>query len=144
MARSVLLIFLCFFFVNIISLPPQLEAISSCNGPCRTLNDWEGQLICINGKCNDDPDVGTHICSSGGDSCQPSGSLTCRGRTYPTYTCSPQVTSATPAKLTNNEFSEGGDDAAHQSATTAITRIARGLWRYQLDGTTVGRGVVGW
>ncbi|XP_073056060.1 kiwellin-like [Primulina eburnea] len=91
--------------------------VSSCNGPCQNLNDCEGQLICINGKCNDDPDVGTHICGggstptppSGGGSCQPSGTLYCNGQPYPKYSCSPPVTSSTPAKLTLNDFSPGGD-----------------------------------
>ncbi|KAJ4834565.1 Kiwellin [Turnera subulata] len=99
------------------------DAISSCNGPCRTLDDCAGQLICINAKCNDDPDVGTHTCSggstpappappSGGGGCNPSGTLTCDGTTYDKYTCSPPVTSSTRAKLTLNDFSEGGDGGA--------------------------------
>ncbi|XP_008245071.1 PREDICTED: LEAF RUST 10 DISEASE-RESISTANCE LOCUS RECEPTOR-LIKE PROTEIN KINASE-like 2.5 [Prunus mume] len=49
--------------IDIISLPQPSLALSSCNGACATLNDCDGQLICINRKCNDDPDVGTHICS---------------------------------------------------------------------------------
>ncbi|KAK3404168.1 hypothetical protein EUGRSUZ_K00024 [Eucalyptus grandis] len=96
--------------INLFSSPS--HAISSCNGPCHTLNDCTGQLICINGKCNDDPDVGTHICSgipSPGGGCQPSGTLYCRGNSYPKYTCSPPVTSSTQATLTNNDFSQGGD-----------------------------------
>ncbi|KAJ7943399.1 Kiwellin [Quillaja saponaria] len=40
--------------------------------------------------------------------CQPSGSLTCHGKTFPTYTCSPAVKSSTIATLTNNDFSKGG------------------------------------
>ncbi|KAB1226478.1 Kiwellin [Morella rubra] len=98
--------------INLISqLPFPTYAISSCNGPCRTLNDCAGQLICINGNCNDDPDIGTHICSGGPpqSNCQPSGTLTCRGQSYPQYRCSPSVTSSTPARLTLNDFSEGGD-----------------------------------
>ncbi|KAK2988803.1 hypothetical protein RJ640_004105 [Escallonia rubra] len=103
------------------SLPSPGLAISSCNGACRTLDDCSGQLICINGKCNDDPDVGTHTCGGGGggqggaspppssNTCQPSGSLECGSKSYPKYECSPKVTSSTPAKLTNNDFSEGGD-----------------------------------
>ena len=109
-----------------ISLPFSSNALSSCNGPCGDLNDCEGQLICINGKCNDDPDVGTTICrrtppsppsGGGGGSCQQSGTLTCGSNTYPTYRCSPPVTSSTPAKLTNNDFSEGGDGGAPSSCT---------------------------
>ncbi|EEF32953.1 Kiwellin, putative [Ricinus communis] len=88
------------------------NAISSCNGPCQTLNDCDGQLICINGQCNDDPDIGSHICSAGGSDCQASGSMTCADKSYPTYTCSPPVTSATTAKLTLNDFSKGGDGGA--------------------------------
>ncbi|XP_073146860.1 kiwellin-like [Henckelia pumila] len=92
-------------------------SLSSCNGPCQTLNDCAGQLICINGRCNDDPDVGTHTCGggstpappSGGGSCQPYGTLYCSGQSYPKYSCSPPVTSSTPAKLTLNDFSAGGD-----------------------------------
>ncbi|KAF3455228.1 hypothetical protein FNV43_RR05676 [Rhamnella rubrinervis] len=78
-----------------------------------------GQLICIKSKCNDDPDIGTHIYSHsggsssspppGGSGCLSSGSLTGKGTSYPTYTCSPPVTSSTRAKLTSNDFSQGGD-----------------------------------
>ncbi|KAL9381583.1 hypothetical protein Peur_027240 [Populus x canadensis] len=58
-------VLVCVFFLrSIISS----HAISSCNGPCNALNDCDGQLICIKGKCNDDPDVGTHICKGGGSS----------------------------------------------------------------------------
>ncbi|KAF8039918.1 hypothetical protein BT93_B2208 [Corymbia citriodora subsp. variegata] len=88
-------------------------AISSCNGPCQTLNDCDGKLICINGRCHDDPDVGTHICPStpspSGGGCQPSGTMYCHGKSHPKYRCSPSVTSSTQATLTNNDFSEGGD-----------------------------------
>ncbi|KAK7261327.1 hypothetical protein RIF29_27636 [Crotalaria pallida] len=99
---------LCLF--NVI----HLHALSSsCNGPCNDLNDCQGQLICINGKCNDDPDVGTHICgggSGGGDTCPPSsGSPSCNGGPHPQTRCSPKVSSSTPALLTFNNFDEGGD-----------------------------------
>ncbi|KAI4334369.1 hypothetical protein L6164_019069 [Bauhinia variegata] len=104
------LVFLAF---NLITLPLFTNAISSCSGPCKTLNDCDGQLICINGKCNDDPDVGTHVCSpTGGGNCQPSGTLTCKGKSHPQYRCSPPVSSSTPAILTLNDFSEGGDGGA--------------------------------
>ncbi|PRQ30223.1 putative rlpA-like protein, double-psi beta-barrel [Rosa chinensis] len=103
-----------------ISIPlPYSTAISSCNGACKTLNDCAGQLICINQKCNDDPDVGTHICGRGGgggsspspspNNCRPFGTLVCKGKSYPKYSCSPPVTSSTKALLTLNDFSEGGD-----------------------------------
>ncbi|KAF3781407.1 hypothetical protein EJ110_NYTH37134 [Nymphaea thermarum] len=72
-----------------------------------------GQLICISGCCTDDPDVGTHICSSGTSSpsgtCSRSGTLTCVGRAYPTCTCSPPVSSSTATLLTLNDFNEGRD-----------------------------------
>ncbi|KAI4303526.1 hypothetical protein MLD38_039140 [Melastoma candidum] len=53
---------LMFMIMIMASFPSTSLAISSCNGPCNTLNDCAGQLICINGRCNDDPDVGTTIC----------------------------------------------------------------------------------
>ncbi|QHN95079.1 Kiwellin [Arachis hypogaea] len=92
-----------------------INALSSCNGPCNNLNDCSGQLICINGRCNDDPDVGTHICttparpSGGGKTCRSSGNLQCGTNSYPQYRCSPPVSSSTKAILTLNDFSEGGD-----------------------------------
>lgn len=107
-----------FYFFAFLSLSIGLTcAISDCGGPCESLNDCSGQLICINGKCNDDPDVGTHSCSTSGgggggggsDECRQSGTLTCENRPYPKYYCSPPVTSSTPAILTNNNFEEGGD-----------------------------------
>ena len=118
MARISNLIFLaCIFLFNVINIPFLTNAQSSCNGPCNTHNDCAGQLICIEGKCNDDPDIGTHICtnpspsppSGGGGTCQSSGTLQCKKKSYPQYTCSPPVTSSTQASLTLNDFSEGGD-----------------------------------
>ncbi|CAK9314390.1 unnamed protein product [Citrullus colocynthis] len=113
MAKLGLLVVSLFVFVLVTNI---CEAISSCNGPCKTLNDCAGQLICINGKCNDDPDVGSHVCSNGGGSsppsgnaCEPFGNLICKGKSHPQYKCSPRVTSSTRAILTNNNFSEGGD-----------------------------------
>ncbi|XP_047312184.1 kiwellin-like [Impatiens glandulifera] len=115
---SSLLIVLLFLHFSA-SFLPTTTALSSCNGQCRTLNDCAGQLICISGRCNDDPNVGTRICGGGGSppapsdgSCKPSGTLNCKGKSYSTYDCSPPVTSSTPAKLTNNDFSEGGDGGA--------------------------------
>ncbi|KAK1301921.1 Ripening-related protein grip22 [Acorus calamus] len=121
---------------------PSIHALSSCGGSCGTLNDCQGQLICINGRCNDDPDVGTHICSGsggggggGGGSCNPSGSLTCGGQTTPTYTCSPPVTSSTQALLTNNDFSAGGDgggpsecDGSYHSNSERIVALSTGWY----------------
>ncbi|XP_031477493.1 kiwellin-like [Nymphaea colorata] len=113
MAASSLPSFPPLLLLVMLLLPSPSFAISYCNGPCRTLNDCYGQLICISGLCTDDPDVGTHICSSGASSpsgtCSPSGTLTCAGTSYPTYTCSPPVSSSTAALLTLNDFSEGGD-----------------------------------
>nr|GMD69467.1 kiwellin-like [Ipomoea batatas] len=112
------LISLCIFAI-FVGFSLQGNALSSCNGPCRTLNECSGQLICIGGKCKDDPDVGTNICGGGstpspptsGD-CKPAGSMTCNGETKPTYRCSPPVKSSTPAILTLNDFNEGGDGGA--------------------------------
>ncbi|XP_022140320.1 kiwellin-like [Momordica charantia] len=114
------LAFLASIFLSFVSLPNLSRAISSCNGPCQSLNDCTGQLICINGKCNDDPNIGTHVCSNGGggggkfppsssNDCQPFGSLHCKEKSFPQFKCSPQVTSSTRAILTNNDFSKGGD-----------------------------------
>ncbi|KAF8024063.1 hypothetical protein BT93_F1311 [Corymbia citriodora subsp. variegata] len=103
----------------LVLLSTNSHAISSCNGPCQTLDDCQGQLICINGICSDDPNLGTQICGTGGGGqsvptsddggCDSSGNLQCDGISYPTFTCSPQVTSSTQAILTNNDFSQGGD-----------------------------------
>jgi hypothetical protein len=112
--------------INAISLPPLLTyAISSCDGPCSTLDDCDGQLICINGKCNDDPNLGTSECSGGGGgggssssdptNCPPSSDIpSCEGQSNPQY-CSPPVTSSTQARLTLNDFSEGGDGGAESA-----------------------------
>lgn len=76
------------------------------------------QLICINGKCNDDPHVGTHTCTGERPSppsnidCKPSGTLRCEGKSFPRFTCSPPVTSFTKASLTLNDFSEGEEVGA--------------------------------
>jgi len=118
MAHISNLVFLASIFLfNIINIPFLTNAISSCNGPCKTLNDCDGQLICINGKCNDDPDVGTNICTKpspppSGDKCKSSGTLECDGESHPQFKCSPPVSSSTQALLTLNDFSEGGDGGA--------------------------------
>ncbi|XP_040994278.1 kiwellin-like [Juglans microcarpa x Juglans regia] len=115
MANTLFFVSLSLTIVSAFSFLPFLaHAISSCNGACRTLNDCAGQLICINGKCNDDPDVGTHLCSGGSGqpskgTCQPSGNLVCGGKSHVQYKCSPPVTSSTRARLKLNDFSEGGD-----------------------------------
>ncbi|KAM1227270.1 hypothetical protein ACFX2J_006504 [Malus domestica] len=104
-----------FRYLNQYHLPSSPINISSCNGPCKTPDDCTGKLTCINRKCNDDPDVGTHICGGGGGggggggNCKSSGTLNCKGKSFPQFKCSPPVTSSTSAKLTLNDFSEGGD-----------------------------------
>ncbi|MBA0622861.1 hypothetical protein Godav_008364, partial [Gossypium davidsonii] len=85
-----------------------------CNGPCQNLNDCSSQLICTNSKCNDDPDVGTHIRRRSSaaplrGNCQPSCPLRCEIKTFTTYKCSPPVISSTKAKLTISDFNQGGD-----------------------------------
>ncbi|XP_023512884.1 kiwellin-like [Cucurbita pepo subsp. pepo] len=105
----------------LVSLPHLNRAISSCNDPCRTLTDCEGQLICINEKCSDDPNLNTHICTQEGGGggggwglassskgCHSIGKLHCKGKSFPQFKCSPPVTSSTRAVLTNNDFTEGG------------------------------------
>ncbi|KAK9153951.1 hypothetical protein Sjap_001431 [Stephania japonica] len=146
--KSSLAFLLIFHIVVVVVVPDHnhlVSAISSCGGSCRNLNDCARQLICINGKCNDDPDVGTHICGGGsppsggggggGSGCGQSGMLTCSGKTYPTYTCSPQVTSSTRAKLTNNNFEEGGDgggpsecDGKYHFNTERIVALSTGWY----------------
>ncbi|XP_031503163.1 kiwellin-like [Nymphaea colorata] len=95
----------------LICLSPSTLASSSCNGPCNNNDECEGQLICTSGRCTDDPDVGTHICSasSPADSCRPSDMLQCNSGSFPIYTCSPPVSSSTDAILTLNNFTKGGD-----------------------------------
>ncbi|EXC22902.1 hypothetical protein L484_007511 [Morus notabilis] len=97
-------------------------------------------LICIKDQCNDDPDVGTHICAgnsdgSSSDGCQPSGTYNCNGYSGNTYSCSPPVTSSTQAQLTNNDFSEGGDgggasscDGAYHDNSELIVALSTGWY----------------
>lgn len=102
------------------------HAFSSCNGPCHAQDDCTGQLICINGRCLDDPDVGTHSCpnaqSLSDEVCRPSGTMNCHGKSFPQYRCSPPVTSSTPATLTNNDLVKAVMVGAHWSVTTATTK----------------------
>lgn len=152
MANLILLSFS--ILISVISLPSLTTALSGCGGQCNDLNDCSGQLICINRKCNDDPDVGTHSCSgtpstppSGpsppGGTCRPSGSLTCDGQTKPTYTCSPPVTGSTSAILTLNDFSAGGDggapsecDDSYHSNTERVVALSTGWYA---NGSRCGR-----
>ncbi|KAM3399129.1 kiwellin-like [Capsicum galapagoense] len=112
------LAFLSLIFTIFISTS---NAISQCNGLCKTLNDCDGQLICINEKCSDDPDVGTNLCKnnplsvpSPTNTCRPSGTVSCNS-IHPIYRCSPPVTSSTPAQLTLNDFSSGRDGGGASS-----------------------------
>ncbi|KAF4353947.1 hypothetical protein F8388_011115 [Cannabis sativa] len=100
----------------LVLLPHHLEAISSCNESCRTLNDCEGQLICT---------------------------LICKGKSFLKFKCSPPITSSTPAKLTNNDFSEGGDggapsqcDERFHSNTERVVALSTGWYN---DGSRCGK-----
>ncbi|KAL6526399.1 hypothetical protein OROHE_015408 [Orobanche hederae] len=53
------------FLVTTITCPLFTNSVSDCNGTCTTQDDCSGQLTCIDTKCNDDPDVGTDICTQG-------------------------------------------------------------------------------
>ncbi|KAK3205959.1 hypothetical protein Dsin_020005 [Dipteronia sinensis] len=143
MANTVFLLVSLLLVFTFISSPFLSNAISSCNGSCQSMDDCDGQLICTNGKCNDDPDVGTHVCSTGGggggggggNDCQPSGTLTCGGTPYTTYTCSPSVTSSTQAKLTLNNFAQGGDggdpsecDEQYHDNTELVVALSTGWY----------------
>lgn len=59
------LVFLYLIFLVTTTCPLFTNAVSDCNGTCTTQDDCSGQLTCINAKCNDDPDVGTDICTGG-------------------------------------------------------------------------------
>ncbi|KAI9077824.1 hypothetical protein K1719_040170 [Acacia pycnantha] len=129
-------IFLAFSLLcNLSSLPLLTSAISNCSGSCTTHNDGAGQLICIIGQCNDDLDVGTHICGHGGGDCRPSGTLNCKGKSYPQYRCSPAVSSSTQAILNLNDFSEGGDggdpsecDGSYHSNSERVVALSTGWY----------------
>ncbi|KAB2050541.1 hypothetical protein ERO13_A13G231600v2 [Gossypium hirsutum] len=57
-----------FMFITIVVLSHVLfsNAVSNCNEPCQNPNDCSGQLICLRGRCFDDPNAGTQICNSYG------------------------------------------------------------------------------
>ncbi|PON66567.1 RlpA-like double-psi beta-barrel domain containing protein [Parasponia andersonii] len=53
------------------------------------------------------------------------------GQSYPKYTCSPPVTSSTRAKLTNNDFTEGGGgpsecDESYHSNDEKVVALSTG------------------
>ncbi|KAL3727443.1 hypothetical protein ACJRO7_032207 [Eucalyptus globulus] len=79
-----------------------------CNCTCQTLNDCAGQSICVNGKCNDEPDLGTYIWTApvSPPSIVPPPLSSIRS---PPPSRSPPVTSSTLAILRNNDFCQGGD-----------------------------------
>lgn len=111
MKRFVALLLAFPIVISIALFSSPSHAISSCNVPSQTLNDCTDRLVCINGRCHDDLDIGTQICcntplpSDGG--CRPSGTLYCHGKSYQKYRCSPPITS-TRATLTNSDFSKSG------------------------------------
>ncbi|GLJ05128.1 hypothetical protein SUGI_0011660 [Cryptomeria japonica] len=138
--NNILRILLLASAVLILFAIPSISQKNGCGQACKTLDDCPGQLICSGGKCTDDPDVGTRICSTtgggggGGGSCKSSGQL--RGRdpptrdacntdtgaeccssskSYPKFDCSPTVSSATLAILTLNDFTDGGDGGGRSS-----------------------------
>lgn len=110
---------------------PRIAALQGCFQSCTSNDDCSGQLACMSGVCNDDPGVGTHICTKAppppSGTCQASGYITapnispsecntendsecCQsGKKYAKYYCSPPVTSATKATLTLNGFGDGED-----------------------------------
>ncbi|TXG73829.1 hypothetical protein EZV62_002408 [Acer yangbiense] len=98
-------------FTIIISYSPFFaNALSSCNGACHTLNDCSGQLICINAAVSNQ----AHLHAKGN----------------PTLS-----THATEAKLTNNDFSEGGDgggpsecDGKYHSNSNPIVALSTGWY----------------
>ncbi|CAM0951485.1 unnamed protein product [Alopecurus aequalis] len=91
-----------------------------------------------------------------GAGCAPSGSLrpteshSCEdccqaGQTYPTYTCSPPVSSSTGAIMTLNDFDEGGDggdpsecDGVFHSNTERVVALSTGWYS---GGSRCGRNI---
>ncbi|KAG8371304.1 hypothetical protein BUALT_Bualt13G0073800 [Buddleja alternifolia] len=70
-----------------------------------------------------------------GDNCQPHCELTCDGKSYSEYSCSPPETSSTPAKLTLNGFSEGGNgggpskcDEKYHSNSESVVALSTGWY----------------
>ncbi|XVF46302.1 hypothetical protein PTKIN_Ptkin03bG0016900 [Pterospermum kingtungense] len=70
--------------------------------------------------------------------CSPSGSVTCRGQTYPTYNCSPPVISSTPARLTYQDFDNNNNNAPatcdrryHRDAEL-VASLSTGWYNYGL------------
>ncbi|KAG0606762.1 hypothetical protein M758_9G165300 [Ceratodon purpureus] len=128
---------LALFLVGALLIIPRIHAqtLKGCYQSCTLDNQCEGQLACMSGKCNDDPGVGTHICSKAppppqAATCKPYGYLTAgtitsnecnpnddpccvTGHKYGRFACSPPITSpATTATMTVNSFAAGGDGGA--------------------------------
>ncbi|EFJ22351.1 hypothetical protein SELMODRAFT_443242 [Selaginella moellendorffii] len=125
-----------------------------CGQSCSTNDDCDGQLYCGGGRtCQDDPDLGTHICAGSGGgggggsgTCQQSGTLKgnsahqcgecCKANTnYPIYRCSPPVSQSTKAILTVNDFQAGGDggdpsecDGKFHSNTERVVALSTGWY----------------
>ena len=142
----------------VFTLSTDLGAVAqnSCGGSCNNLNDCAGQLICINGKCNDDPDIGTTTCQGSGggggggqNTCpstnQNTGSCCDRG-TCQKVSCSPRVlSSGTKAKLTVNSFEAGGDgggpsecDGRYHSNKRQVVALSTGWYS---GGSRCGRQI---
>ncbi|GLJ25836.1 hypothetical protein SUGI_0494980 [Cryptomeria japonica] len=134
MARNIFAV--VFILLAILQANAEGKDGEGCGQSCATLDDCPGQLICITGQCNDDPDVGTNICGGGGgggdckskgsmrgknppskDACNTDTGAECcsSSKTYPIFDCSPSVSSQSPGILTLNDFSEGGDGGGPSS-----------------------------
>ncbi|THG08070.1 kiwellin-like [Camellia sinensis] len=102
---------LVFPLFNLTSLPYLGHAQSSCNSPCQTLNNYKANLVCVDRQCKDDPNAKTQICSESSSfhplPCKQTSTVKCQGQSYPTYKCSPPISSSTPAKLTYKDFTKG-------------------------------------
>ncbi|GMI76543.1 hypothetical protein HRI_001323600 [Hibiscus trionum] len=57
-----------FITINVFSHVLLSTAVSKCNDPCRDLNDCSPQLICLGGRCFDDPNAGTRLCNQSNNS----------------------------------------------------------------------------
>jgi hypothetical protein len=56
---------------------PRIAALQGCYQACTSDDDCSGQLACMSGVCNDDPGVGTHICTKAPP--PPSGGAALKG-----------------------------------------------------------------
>ncbi|KAK9279086.1 hypothetical protein L1049_012761 [Liquidambar formosana] len=70
------------------------------------------------------------------DTCKSTATLTCGDTSYSTYDCSPPITSPTQAKLSWNDFSEGGGGGASSECDDRYhnnTELVVALMRYPQD-----------